>query len=165
MVFVRPRLRGGSGQQGGFDPDMKIPTWDGAPNTFARFKEQIDWWLEGENLDFYNTNAVSLAARFVRRQSGPAKTRAMEFKPEQRRGRPAELWTAATIDVAFADEVCDDEDGEVVYPSSMEHYRLLIGTERRPADATCGIRVFLEAYEKSIGREPADKRKELRDEF
>ena len=89
-LSIRPRLRGGAsyGPQGSgaFDPDSKIPAWDGSPETFIKFKEAIAWWLEGENLDFYVKNNVSLAARFVRRETGPAKTRALKFKPEDLRG-------------------------------------------------------------------------------
>ena len=63
--------------------EARIPSWAGDPTSFPRFETAVKWWLEGEDLSFYEKTGVSLAARFLRKQHGVARTKAEEFTPEE----------------------------------------------------------------------------------
>ena len=112
---------------------------------------------------------MSLASRFVRKQIGFARARASRFKAHELRGTPEQLWTNESVDSAFADSDFLDEDGTAMAdagpPHLSEDYRHLVGKVRTPAGPLAGIKKLLKAYEASLGRIPADRKKELRDEF
>ena len=90
VFTVRPRSRGGmqaslgpGGEGKAQEDDKFVPTWDGGADAFRRFKENIEWWLESENLQGYTNNNVSLCAKLVRKPSAPARSRANKFKPHE----------------------------------------------------------------------------------
>ena len=59
----------------------RIPVWDGDPTRWEVFRKDVEWWLAGEDLN--RTMSYNLAARFVQRQKGTARSRAREFTPVQ----------------------------------------------------------------------------------
>ena len=50
----------------------RIPTWDGNPATWWKYKAEVELWKEAENLKA----EYSLAARMVQKLSGTARIRA-----------------------------------------------------------------------------------------
>ena len=50
----------------------RIPTWDGNPTTWWKYKQDVELWLEGEDLEV----KYSIAARMVQRLTGTARIRA-----------------------------------------------------------------------------------------
>ena len=53
----------------------RIPVWDGQPQTLVKHRQDVDWWLEGEDLT--RSLNFNLAARYVRQQRGAARARAL----------------------------------------------------------------------------------------
>ena len=60
-----------SGDSGG-GAFARIPGWDGNPNTWWRYKQDVELWLEGEDLEV----KYSVAARMVQKLTGTARIRA-----------------------------------------------------------------------------------------
>ena len=60
-----------SGDSGG-GAFARIPGWDGNPNTWWRYKQDVELWLEGEDLEV----KYSIAARMVQKLTGTARIRA-----------------------------------------------------------------------------------------
>ena len=116
-----------------------IPSWDGDPTKFPRFKKAVEWWLEGT--DLAKTAGYNLASRFVTRQTGAAKTRAMEFNPIELRFLPA-------VSVADPDDATGI--GMIVF---------------EPANYSAGIEKVMTAFGAMIGEEPVGKKSNLRDYF
>ena len=81
----------------------RIPTWDGNPTTWWKYKQEIELWKEAENLKA----EYSLAARMVQKLSGTARLRANLIPLDKLRPqRP----------VAEVKEVTDDQ-GNVTTPA------------------------------------------------
>ena len=117
-ICLLRRLRGGmlgeSPARGFHDnsreaAEARIPQWDGSPASYLKFERLVEWWLEGEDLDYYRRTGVSLAARFVRRQQGFARARAEEFTPTELRATPAELYTVETVVTDFGYALDEDQ--------------------------------------------------------
>ena len=60
VLTTSVRLYGGgdNGARGFHDnqreaSEARIPSWNGDPGSFHRFETQVEWWLEGEDLDYY----------------------------------------------------------------------------------------------------------------
>ena len=117
----------------------------------------MEWWLEGEDTTYYSKNGISLAARFVRKQTGFARQKAEEYYPKELRGTDAKLYTEETvrIDHGWAD-TDDDDDSQ---------WTALIGSIRVAADPLSGIKLLMAAYKDCCGRETPHCRQELRDEY
>ena len=60
------------GGRGGNAEFSRIPTWDGNPATWWKYKAEVDLWKEAENLKA----EYSLAARMVQKLTGTARIRA-----------------------------------------------------------------------------------------
>ena len=91
------------GGRGGNAEFSRIPTWDGNPATWWKYKAEVDLWKEAENLKA----EYSLAARMVQKLTGTARIRANLIKLENLRPqRP----------VARIPEVLD-ADGSVLTPA------------------------------------------------
>ena len=98
----------------------RIPGWDGNPQTWWRYKQDVELWLEGEDLEV----KYSLAARMVQKLTGTARIRANLL--DVRHLRPQRP-VAAVADVV-------DADGNVTVP----------GTPAVPADWRQGIDYLLD---------------------
>ena len=61
-----------SGHSGGGGAYARIPGWDGNPTTWWRYKQDVELWLEGEDLEV----KYSIAARMVQKLTGTARIRA-----------------------------------------------------------------------------------------
>ena len=122
LIVVSRRLFGcamsfNDGARGGHDDNREaaegcMPQWNGDPQTFLRFERLMEWWLEGEDTTYYSKNCISLAARFVRKQTGFARQKAEEYSPKELRGTDAELYTEETVrqDHGWAED--DDDDSQ-----------------------------------------------------
>ena len=161
LFVVAGRQRGGASYENdarGFHDnnrdaaEARIPSWNGDPATFLKFETAVVWWFEGEDLGYYTRIGVNLAARFVRKQSGLARAKAEEYLPSQLRGTPAVLYTHQSARADFPDA----EEEDIV---------AMVGTVQVEADPTAGIRLLLDCYRQSIGRDPPHRRQELRDEY
>ena len=67
--------------------EVRIPVWDGRAQTLRDHRKDIDWWLEGEDLDA--TLKYNLASRYANKQPYLVRQRAREFAPSQLRAIPA----------------------------------------------------------------------------
>ena len=71
----------------------RIPTWDGNPQTWWKHKQDVELWLEGEDLEV----KYSIAARMVQRLTGTARIRANLLEVEALRPqRPVAAIPAVT---------------------------------------------------------------------
>ena len=113
----------------------RVPTWDGSPLTWRSFRREMDWWVS--SLDLESTKKYNLAARWLLRQSGPARQRGEEFTPKELEYKKAVMAT-------------DTEGTEI----TVEEEDLLYGLNK-----------LLNALESINGRTVLDKRGELRSQF
>ena len=119
----------------------RIPSWDGNPATWWKYKADVELWKESENL----RAEYSLAARMVQKLSGTARVRAnlidlAKLRPQ----RP----------VAAAPAVTDGQGNEVTPAvAAME------------ANWTKGIDFLMEELEKMIGVTPVVKKAQQRSWF
>ena len=114
----------------------RIPQWDGTPSSFRTFERAVKWWLSGE--DLAKTLSFNLAARFVQRQTGTARARAMEFEPEELAGIPA----------------------ATQWDDTRQEYIVIA-----PAQPTAGIDKVMAAFRSMVGDEVVERKTTLRDEF
>ena len=114
----------------------KVPTWDGAPTSWRRFKREMSWWVS--SLDLESTRKYNLAARWLLRQSGVVRQRGEEFTPQELQYRPAEI-------------VEDPDTGE----------ELTVVEE----DLLAGLNKLLDALESINGKTDLDRKGELRSLF
>ena len=67
--------------------DAHIPSWDGNPATWQRYREDVRVWKLGLNLDV----PYSIAARMIMKLKGAARRKAITLKDEDLQGiRPKE---------------------------------------------------------------------------
>ena len=69
----------------GRDDRRFVPGWDGNPNTWRRYRDEVRVWLLGEKTDV----EYSLAARLVQRLSGAARRAALTLTDEELPPGPA----------------------------------------------------------------------------
>ena len=113
----------------------RVPTWDGSPLTWRSFRREMDWWVS--SLDLEASRKYNLAARWLLRQSGPARQRGEEFTPKE---------------LEYKKEIkSTDPDGA----------EILVQEE----DLLYGLNKLLDALESINGRTVLDKRGELRSQF
>ena len=118
---------GDGGGRGGNAEFSRIPSWDGNPATWWKYKAEVDLWKEAENLKA----EYSLAARMVQKLTGTARIRANLIKLENLRPqRP----------VARIPEVLD-ADGSVLTPA----------VDAVEANWTKGIEYLMSNREKMCG--------------
>ena len=73
----------------------RIPAWDGNPTSWWKYKQDVELWLEGEDLEV----KYSIAARMVQRLTGTARIRANLFKVESLRPqRPVATVPAVVVE-------------------------------------------------------------------
>ena len=123
------------GKDEGTSSWYKVPTWDGSPLTWRSFRREMDWWVS--SLDLESTRKFNLAARWLLRQSGPARQRGEEFTPKE-------------LEYKRAVKSVDTEGTEII----IEEEDLLFGLNK-----------LLDALEGINGRTVLDKRGELRSQF
>ena len=114
----------------------KVPTWDGAPTSWRRFKREMSWWVS--SLDLEATRKYNLAARWLLRQSGVVRQRGEEFTPQELQYRPAEVME-------------DPDTGEEI--TVVEE------------DLLAGLNKLLDALEAINGKTDLDRKGELRSLF
>ena len=73
----------------------RIPVWDGRPENWLSFKRDVDWWLEGEDL---NKITYNLAVRLAQKQSLTVKRIAREHDPESLRAVPNVCYTQVEVE-------------------------------------------------------------------
>ena len=119
----------------------RIPTWDGNPATWWKYKAEVELWKEAENLKA----EYSLAARMVQKLTGTARIRANLIDLEKLRPqRPVAAAPAVT-----------DSNGAEITPA-------VIAVE---ANWTKGIDFLMEELEKMIGVTPVVKKAQQRSWF
>ena len=115
---------GGGGGGGAF---QRIPAWDGTPSRWRRYKQDVELWLEGEDLDV----RFSLAARMVTKLSGTARTQARLIPLEELRPVRGRMATPVLV----------GEDGTVEAEA----------VEGRPPDLRAGINILMIELENMPG--------------
>ena len=123
------------GKDEGTSSWYKVPTWDGSPLTWRSFRREMDWWVS--SLDLKSTRKYNLAARWLLRQSGPARQRGEEFTPQELQYKKA------------------------VKTTGTEGTEITVEEE----DLLFGLKKLLSALEGINGRTALDKRGELRSQF
>ena len=58
--------------------DARIPIWDLKATSFPDFKNEVKWWLKGENLN----QPFNIAVRFINVQRDAAKKKGRELDPD-----------------------------------------------------------------------------------
>lgn len=114
----------------------KVPTWDGAPTTWRRFKREMSWWVS--SLDLESTRKYNLAARWLLRQTGVVRQRGEEFTPQELQYKPAEVG----LDPQTEEEIVLVEE-----------------------DLLYGLNKLLDALEAINGKTELDRKGELRSQF
>ena len=102
-----------------------------------RFERAMEWWLAGEDLAYYARIGISLAARFVRKQKGSARSIVEELGPSALANQDEEIYTEETV---------IDDYGKPGDEDHSERDQALVDMVRKVADATAGLKVLMAAY-------------------